>query len=96
MLEHLFMNFGFHFGIQNQSKRAKMFSVRMRSKRAQIAITNDCENMHLDMYFTVLLEHQASQESLKTVDKDPKMVPGNLQEPLKNSVHFLSNFSSSN
>ena len=56
------------------------------SKRAQIAITNDFENMHLDLCFTVFLEHQASQESPKAAKKPPKIAPGSLQEPLKKIV----------
>ena len=51
-----------------------------RSEKAKIAITNDFENMLLDLSFTICLEHQASQASPKTAKKPPKMHPDSLQE----------------
>ena len=65
---------------------------RRWSKRAKSAITNDFENMHFDLFFTILLEHQASLESPKTAKKPPKAVPNSLLEPLstkkKNRIRF--------
>ena len=59
------------------------YGPQKRSKRAEIAITNDFENMRLDLFLAMFLEHQASQESPKATKKPRKMAPDSVQEPLK-------------
>ena len=63
-----------------------------RSKRANIAISSDFENMHFILFFTVFLEHQTSQKTPKTAKKPPKMAPDSLQEPLKNKISSWIDF----
>ena len=65
-----------------------------RSKRAKIAITTDVENMHLDLFLTVLLEHQASQETPKTAKK-PRWLQA-ASKYLKKTVHLWIDLLSKN
>ena len=61
------------------------------SKRTKMAITNDFENMHLDLFLKCFLEHKASQEAHKTAKKPPKTAQDSLQEPQK-KVNVLIDF----
>ena len=63
-----------------------------RSKRANIAISSNYENMTCILFFTRFLEHQTSQKTPKTAQKPPKMAPGSLQEPLKTKISFGIDF----
>ena len=71
-------------------KRAKTSQdgLPKRSKRANIAISSDFENMHFIVFFKVILEHQTSQKTPNTAQKPPKMDPDSLQEPSKNKISF--------
>ena len=74
--------FGFHFGVQNLPKMSQ-HGIQKPSPRAMIATRNDFENCCFVLFFTVNLEHQASQESSKTAKKPPKKPPNGLQEPFQ-------------
>ena len=87
ILGPVFKDFGTSFGSKtSQNKLPK------RSKRANIAISSNFENMHFLLFFTVFLEHQTSQTTPKIAQKPPKMAPDSLQEPLKKKVSFWIDF----
>ena len=75
------MEFWTLFGAQKQAKISQ-HGLPKRSKRANIAISSDCENVH---FINVLqcLQRQTSQKTPKTSQKPPKMAPGSLREHLK-------------
>ena len=60
------------------------------SQGATIAKRSDFEKCCFVLVFTAFLEHLASQESLKTAKKPPKVPPDGHQEPFQKRVHFLT------
>ena len=83
------MVFGPHFGVQNLAKMSQ-HGLQKPSQGATIAKRSDFEKCCFVLVFAIFLEHQASQESLKTAKKPPKVPPDGHQEPFQKRVHFLS------
>ena len=83
------MVFGLHFGVQNLAKMSQD-GLQKPSLGATIAKRSDFEKCCFVFVFTAFLDHQASQESLKTAKKPPKVPPDGHQEPFQKRVHFLT------
>ena len=86
------MVFGLHFGVQNLAKMSQD-GLKNPSQGAMIGKSSDFEKCCFVLVFTVFLEHQASQESLKTAKKPPKVPPDGHQEPFQKRVNFLTRLS---
>ena len=82
------MVFGLHFGVQNLAKMSQ-HGLQKPSQGATIAKRSDFEKCCFVLVFTAFLEHLASQESLKTAKKPPKVPPDGHQEPFQKRVPFL-------
>ena len=74
-------------------KQAKMSQDGLRkcSKRANMAIASDFENMHLICFYCVFGTPDLPKDP-KTAQKPPKMAPGSVQEPFKNQIRFWIDF----
>ena len=83
------MVFGLHFGVQNLLKMSKD-GLQKPSQGATIAKRSDFEKCCFVFVFTAFLEYLASQESLKTAKKPPKVPPDGHQQPFQKRVHFLT------
>jgi hypothetical protein len=90
-LDNLLLNFGPLCDIQRKLKMSQD-GVMKSSKRRKIAKTNGFDIMRFDIFLTLLFEHQASQESPKTIKKAPKMALRSFQEPLNKYVFLLNSF----
>ena len=66
--------------------------LQKRSQIAKKAKRNDFEKSRFLLFFATFFEHEASQESLKTAKKPPKMVPESNQEPFKKGIHHWAPF----
>ena len=82
------MVFGLLFGVQNLPQMSQD-GLKNPSQGAMIGKSSDFEKCCFVLFFTVFLEHLASQESLKTAKKPPKVPPDGHQEPFQKRVHFL-------
>ena len=85
------MVFGVLFGVQNLAKMSQD-GLQKPSRGATIAKRSDFEKCCFVLVFTAFLDHQASQESLKTAKKPPKVPPDGHQEPFQKRVNFLTPF----
>ena len=85
------MVFGLHFGVQNLAKMSQ-HGLQKPSQGATIAKRSDFEKCCFVFVFTAFLDHQASQESLKTAKKPPKVPPDGHQEPFQKRDYFLTPF----
>ena len=82
-----YLLWGVHFEVQKLLKLSQD-GVQKQSQVAKLAKRSDLEKCCFVLFFTMFLEHPASQESPQTAKKLPKIVLGSLQEPLKKGITF--------
>ena len=83
------MAFGPHFKVQNLFQNESTWPPKA-NPRSYDSEEKRFKKVLFCIVFTILLEHQASQESLKTAKKPPKVPPDGHQEFFQKRVHFLT------